>query len=204
MLQANKHISLVCGEPGSLSTFNIILLSERGFHCLLSITSLLLWSNNACQTRVCLQTSDIRIWCHIGTLGLRLLAPGSCQLSVHWSLLRPVLSQLQGIVIFTILSNTCSESCHLVPGDPWHVTQLPRVQMSHCTDHYNVLAWVSPRDWRRWELSGGQGRVYTCTHCCTVLPTVQSKRKVLLFLKYFSYESIHSYNKFSIHFNREE
>ena len=40
MLQANKHISLVCGEPGSLSTFNIILLSERGFHCLLPITPL--------------------------------------------------------------------------------------------------------------------------------------------------------------------
>ena len=176
MLQANKHISLVCGEPGSLSTFNIILLSERGFHCLLSITSLLLWSNNACQTRVCLQTSDIRIWCHIGTQGLRLLSPGSCQLSVHSSLLRPVLSQLQGIVIFTILSNTCSESCLMSPDSRWPVTCYSAPQgsdVTHCTDHYNVLAWVSPRDWRRWELSGGEW--CTLVHCllhCTVHCTV--------------------------------
>ena len=44
-----------------------------------------LWSNNACQTRVCFQTSDIRIWCQIATQGLRLLGPGSGQLSVQHS-----------------------------------------------------------------------------------------------------------------------
>ena len=166
MLQANKHISLVCGEPGSLSTFNIILLWEAFtvYHSLSLIKQCL------CDTSSCVPTAqspDIRIWCQIATQGLRLLGTGSGQLSVHSSQLRPVLSQLQGAYHLSFSQSWATlESCHPLPGapDPWHVSQLPRAQLTHTdTDHYNVLAWVSPRDWRRWELSGGQGRVYTCT-----------------------------------------
>ena len=75
----------------------------------------------------------------------------------------------------------------------WPVTAFPPIRLDNTdTDHWthDVLAWVSPRDWRRWELSGGQGRegVHSYTDGCPVLRTVQCKRKVLLYLKYFSFE----------------
>ena len=113
MLQANKHISLVCREPGSLSTFNIILLSERGFHCLLSITPLSL------LIKQCLFLfPDLRYPYLVSDRDPGSPSAGSRQWPAQCTLitLRPVLSQ-------------CLGACHLSFSQSWathalsHVTQ---------------------------------------------------------------------------------
>ena len=144
----------------------------RGFYCLsLSLfdQTMLVWHELVClQCLQCAQSPDIRIWCQIATQCLRLLGPGSSSVYTHHT--GPVLSQISGRpVIFSVLSNTVFITSHVThcllhltrdsisPNQTWQHWHWPR------TWTHDVLAWVSPRDWRRWELSGGQGRVYTCT-----------------------------------------
>ena len=166
MLQANKHISLVCGEPGSLSTFNIILLSERGFHCLLSIT-LLSFDQTILVRHESVSRPQISVFgvisgpwvsvCWVQAVASSVYTDHSSGLSYRNC---KELSFSQSWVTLAVSHVTwCQVTRDMLLRSPGL-----RCHTLHCTDHYNVLAWVSPRDWRRWELSGGQGE-------CTLVHT---------------------------------
>ena len=122
MLQANKHISLVCREPGPLSTFNIILLSERGCHCLLSITPLFdqtMLVKHESVSRPQISVFGVRSRPRVSVCWVQAVASSVYSTHHTQACLITMSRGLMSPVIFTILSNTCNESCHpLPPGVP--------------------------------------------------------------------------------------
>lgn len=188
-----KHTFLVCGEPGSLSTFNIILLWEAFtvYHSLSLIKQCLCDTSSCVSSVSSLQISVFGVRSRLSVSVCWAQAAAQCTLitlGLSYRKLVAVLSFSQSWVTLYSSLVTSPTACYT-----WPVTAFPPIRLDNTdTDHWthDVLAWVSPRDWRRWELSGGQGRegVHLYTDGCPVLRTVQCKRKVLLYLKYFSFE----------------